>query len=137
MGEEPDGLVTAAVECMAAAREAKSMEVGKTVFVVVTVTVTTVVGILDTVKVERVVGMTGGEEVEVVAEANCVSSCLDASTDVVVLGRWPMVVVAMVGRARVPVNVTRVRVSSSSGSVSSPLAESSEAGMAVEKCPET
>lgn len=54
-----------------------------------------------------------------------------------VLGRWPMVVVAMVGRARVPVKVTRVRESSSSGCVSSPLGESSEAGRAVEKLPET
>lgn len=62
------------MECMAAATVAKSMEVGKTVFVVVTVTVTTVavavVGIPDTVKVERVVGITGGEEVEVVAADN-------------------------------------------------------------------
>lgn len=123
MATRSDGLeTTAAVECKAAAADAKLMDVGMTVFVVVTVTVTTVavavVGIPDTVKVESVVGMAGGDEVEVVEPVNCVSSCFTPSMAAAVLSRWPMVVVAMVGRARVPVNVTRV--SSSSGRVSSP-----------------
>ena len=129
---------TAAV-CVAAATAAvaKSIEVGKTVFVVVTVTVTTeaviVVGIPDTVRVESVVGMAGGDTVEMVDSVS-VWSCFNASMVANVLGRWPMVVVAIVGRAKVPVNVTRVRESSSSRCVSSPLGLD---GRTVENLPET
>lgn len=99
-----------------------------TVLVVVTVTVTTVgavVGVPDTVKVERVVGMTGSEGA---AEVEVSSACLSAAMVACTLDRWPIVMVAIVGRANVPVNVTRVTESSSpSGCVFSTLRESTRA----------
>lgn len=104
---------TVAVESMPAAAVAKPE--GMTVFVVVTVTVTTegaVVGVPETVKVERVVGMTGKDGGP--ATPAELPSCFSAATVACTFDRWPIVMVAMVGSANVPVKVTRVTESSSS-----------------------